>query len=107
MLEQDVTTPLVQILSLIAIGSPKSGGSSSLFIIRLSIFPACSSASSLVKFVKAFILGLIESNVINYLGAEYRDICTYLILLFILVVKPGGLMGSAILRDERAASERI
>ena len=52
-------------------------------------------------------LGLIESNVINYLGAEYRDICTYLILLFILVVKPGGIMGSAILRDERAASERI
>ena len=52
-------------------------------------------------------LGLIESNVINYLGAEYRDICTYLILLFILVMKPGGIMGSAILRDERAASERI
>ena len=52
-------------------------------------------------------LGLVESNVINYLGAEYRDICTYLILLFILVVKPGGIMGSALLRDERAASERI
>ena len=52
-------------------------------------------------------LGLVESNVINYLGAEYRDICTYLILLFILVVKPGGIMGSALLRDERDASERI
>ena len=47
-LAQLVTTPLVQILSLIAIGIPPRGGSDAPFCINLSIFSACSLALLLV-----------------------------------------------------------
>jgi len=56
-----VSTPLVQILSLIAIGIPARGGSISLFCINLSMFSACAIAFSFVVQIYELISESLES----------------------------------------------
>lgn len=43
--------------------------------------------------VGGFLLGIVEANATWYLGAEFRDIVAYLLLLAFLVLRPGGLLG--------------
>ena len=53
------------------------------------------------------LLGFVEAHVTFYLGAEFRDILTFGLLLLILILRPGGLLGEAIYRTGRLAAERI
>lgn len=57
--------------------------------------------------VGGLLLGFAEAHVTFYLGAEFRDILTFGLLLLILVLRPGGLLGEAIYRTGRLAAERI
>jgi branched-chain amino acid transport system permease protein len=43
-----------------------------------------------------FLLGLIESFAQGYISASYKDVITFLILIVILVFRPGGLLGSSV-----------
>ena len=54
-----------------------------------------------------FILGVLEAHLTTHFGAVYRDIGTFAILLIILVVRPGGLIGTAVFRDDKSVNERI
>src|SRR5690606_19477675 len=40
-----------------------------------------------------FLLGIIEALVSGYWSTNYRDVVVFLILIFILIVKPSGLFG--------------
>jgi branched-chain amino acid transport system permease protein len=42
-----------------------------------------------------FLLGLIESMVAAYVSAGYKDVLTFLILIAVLVFRPGGIFGNA------------
>ena len=53
------------------------------------------------------ILGLLEAHFTFHLGSNYREILTYGLLLLIIIIRPGGIMGNAIYRSNKAASERI
>ena len=53
------------------------------------------------------ILGVMEAHLTAYFGAIYREIATFAILLMVLVLRPGGLMGSTIFRDEKYSNERV
>ncbi|MDE0540095.1 MAG: branched-chain amino acid ABC transporter permease [Rhodospirillales bacterium] len=57
--------------------------------------------------VGGLLLGFAEAHVTFYLGAEFRDILTFGLLLLILVLRPGGLMGVDVYRTGRLATERI
>ena len=61
LLAQVVATPLVQILSLMAIGIPARGGSFSPFWINLSIVSACENALCFVVQMYELIIGSLES----------------------------------------------
>jgi branched-chain amino acid transport system permease protein len=45
--------------------------------------------------VGGFLLGMIESMVAAYISAGYKDVLTFVILIAVLVFRPGGLLGSA------------
>jgi branched-chain amino acid transport system permease protein len=43
-----------------------------------------------------FLLGLLESFAQGYISASYKDVITFLVLIAILVFRPGGLLGSSV-----------
>jgi branched-chain amino acid transport system permease protein len=43
--------------------------------------------------IGAVLLGVIETIVSGYLSSQYRDLIAFTLLIFILIVKPMGLMG--------------
>ncbi|MCL2332827.1 MAG: branched-chain amino acid ABC transporter permease [Actinomycetia bacterium] len=43
-----------------------------------------------------FLLGLIESFAQGYISASYKDVITFMILIIILIFRPGGLLGSSV-----------
>ncbi|MDR1450541.1 MAG: branched-chain amino acid ABC transporter permease [Propionibacteriaceae bacterium] len=45
--------------------------------------------------VGGFFLGLVESMVAAYVSAGYKDVVTFLILIVVLVFRPGGIFGDA------------
>jgi branched-chain amino acid transport system permease protein len=45
--------------------------------------------------VGGFVLGMIESMVAAYISAGYKDVVTFLILIVVLVFRPGGIFGDA------------
>jgi branched-chain amino acid transport system permease protein len=49
--------------------------------------------------IAGFGLGLIEVFVVAYLGSSWRDAVSFVALFLILVVRPGGLLGAATLRE--------
>ena len=53
------------------------------------------------------LLGVIESNSLWYLGAEYRDLSAYFVLFVFLVFRPGGIMGQLAVLREQAATRRV
>ena len=53
------------------------------------------------------LLGVIESNSLWYLGAEYRDLSAYFVLFVFLVFRPGGIMGQLAVVREQAATRRV
>ena len=53
------------------------------------------------------LLGVIESNSLWYLGAEYRDLSAYFVLFVFLVLRPGGIMGQLAVVREQAATRRV
>ncbi len=52
------------------------------------------------------ILGVIEANSLWYLGAEYRDLVSFMLFFIVLVILPGGLLGTAKEQQARAAVRR-
>jgi len=52
-------------------------------------------------------LGVLEAHLTTQFGVVYRDIGTFAILLVILVLRPGGLIGTAVFRDDKGVNERI
>ena len=42
-----------------------------------------------------FLLGMIESLVAAYVSAAYKDVITFIILILVLVLRPGGIFGNA------------
>jgi branched-chain amino acid transport system permease protein len=42
-----------------------------------------------------FALGIIESMVAGYISAAYKDVVTFLILIVVLVFRPGGIFGES------------
>ena len=53
------------------------------------------------------VLGVVETQSLWYLGADYRDLSAYFLLFLILIVRPGGIMGQALPEQERAADRRV
>ena len=53
------------------------------------------------------LLGVIESNSLWYLGAEFRDLSAYFVLFVFLVFRPGGIMGQLAVLREQAATRRV
>lgn len=53
------------------------------------------------------ILGVLETHVAFSFGVEYRDIVTFGLLFFVLIVKPSGLMGSNMYRTDQLAKGRF
>ena len=53
------------------------------------------------------LLGVIESNSLWYLGAEYRDLSAYFVLFVFLVFRPGGIMGQLAVLREQEATRRV
>ena len=53
------------------------------------------------------LLGVVESQSVWYLGTEYRDLATYLLLFLFLVLRPGGIMGQLAVLREQAAARRV
>jgi branched-subunit amino acid ABC-type transport system permease component len=53
------------------------------------------------------LLGVAEIQFVWYLGAQTRDLAAYFLLFTFLVLRPGGLLGQAIVRRELAAFRRI
>jgi branched-chain amino acid transport system permease protein len=49
--------------------------------------------------IAGFGLGLIEVFVVAYLGSSWRDAVSFVALFAILVIRPGGLLGAATLRE--------
>jgi branched-chain amino acid transport system permease protein len=43
----------------------------------------------------ALILGFAESLTAGYLAADYEDVVAFVLLTFILIIRPGGLLGSS------------
>ena len=52
-------------------------------------------------------LGVLETHSIWYLGVEYRDIITYVVLFSVLLLKPGGFFGSKSLQRRELAFRRV
>ncbi|MDR1512016.1 MAG: branched-chain amino acid ABC transporter permease [Propionibacteriaceae bacterium] len=42
-----------------------------------------------------FLLGMIESMVAGYISAGYKDVVTFIILIAVLVLRPGGILGAS------------
>ena len=57
--------------------------------------------------VGGLLLGVVEANALWYLGTEYRDLGSFLLLFAMLVLRPGGLMGQRILSREELAFRRV
>ena len=57
--------------------------------------------------IGGFFLGIVEANATWYLGAEFRDLVAYVLLLVFLVLRPGGLLGRrhAALLDQTTSLE--
>lgn len=53
------------------------------------------------------LLGVVEAQSQWYLGTDYRDLMAYLLLFAILVLRPGGLMGTIAVTQEREAARRL
>jgi branched-chain amino acid transport system permease protein len=45
--------------------------------------------------VGGFALGIIESLLAGFVSASYKDVVTFLILIAVLVFRPGGIFGDA------------
>jgi branched-chain amino acid transport system permease protein len=45
--------------------------------------------------IGSVLLGLIETFTSGYLSSQYRDLIAFALLIFVLVVKPTGLMGKS------------
>jgi len=43
----------------------------------------------------SILLGIIETMTSGYLSSQYRDLIAFALLIFVLVVKPTGLMGKS------------
>jgi branched-chain amino acid transport system permease protein len=53
------------------------------------------------------LLGVVEVQSQWYLGTEYRDLVAYLLLFAVLALRPGGLMGTVVVTQEREAARRL
>jgi branched-chain amino acid transport system permease protein len=45
--------------------------------------------------IGGFALGMIESLVAAYISAGYKDVVTFLVLILVLVFRPGGIFGDS------------
>ncbi len=43
-----------------------------------------------------FLLGLVESFVAGYISLSYKDVITFVVLIVVLIFRPGGLLGSSV-----------
>ena len=57
--------------------------------------------------IGGLVLGLVEAHLTYQVGANYREIITYALLFFIIIIFPGGIMGNTIYRNDKSATERI
>ena len=52
-------------------------------------------------------LGVLEAHAQWYLGNEFKDLCAYLLLFAMLVLRPGGFLGKRILDRDELAFRRV
>ncbi|MCH8113329.1 MAG: branched-chain amino acid ABC transporter permease, partial [Proteobacteria bacterium] len=53
------------------------------------------------------VLGIVEVQSLWYLGNDYKDLSAYFLLFLVLIIRPGGILGHALVEREQAAFRRV